>query len=239
MAHQFSAIMFTDGVKAAQAEFGSREKQAVFSERAPVNDALTAREAAFIAQRDTFYMATVNTDGWPYVQHRGGPPGFLRVLGPRQLAYADFRGNTQLVSMGNSRNNNRVSLILMDYPNRRRLKILGHLRYEDARDCLPEQLAAVALDEKESRFPSFAFGENRLRSTACNQRTPPLVPLASLDSPNRGRRVAFGSYKARIERIVHIDLVAFDWNCPQHITRRYTPEEFAALAEAANVSHSR
>jgi predicted pyridoxine 5'-phosphate oxidase superfamily flavin-nucleotide-binding protein len=146
MAHQFSAIMFTDGVKAAQAEFGSREKQAVFSERAPVNDALTAREAAFIAQRDTFYMATVNTDGWPYVQHRGGPPGFLRVLGPRQLAYADFRGNTQLVSMGNSRNNNRVSLILMDYPNRRRLKILGHLRYEDARDCLPEQLAAVALD---------------------------------------------------------------------------------------------
>jgi hypothetical protein len=65
------------------------------------------------------------------------------------------------------------------------------------------------------------------------------VPLASLDSPNRGRRVAFGSYKARIERIVHIDLVAFDWNCPQHITRRYTPEEFAALAEAANVSHSR
>ena len=193
MAHQFSAIMFTDGVKAAQTEFGSREKQAVFAERAPANDALTARETEFIAQRDTFYMATVNTDGWPYVQHRGGPPGFLRVLGPRQLAYADFRGNTQLVSMGNARKNDRVSLILMDYPNRRRLKILGHLRYEDARDCLPALLAAVALDD----------------------------------------------YKARIERIVHIDLVAFDWNCPQHITRRYTPEEFAALAEAANVSHSR
>ena len=184
MTHQFSEIMFTDSVKAAQAEFGSREKQAVFTERAPTNDALSAREAEFIAQRDTFYMATVNTDGWPYVQHRGGPPGFLRVLGTRQVAYADFRGNTQLVSMGNARSNDRVSLILMDYPNRRRLKFLGHLRYEDARDCPPEQLAAVAPDD----------------------------------------------YTARIERIVHIDLLAFDWNCPQHITRRYTPEEFAAPA---------
>jgi len=129
-------------------------------------------------------MVTVNDDGWPYVQHRGGPPGFLRVLGPKQLAYADFRGNTQLVSMGNVRSNDHVSMILMDYPNRRRLKILGHLRYKDARDCLPEQLAAVTLDD----------------------------------------------YKARIERIVFIDLEAFDWNCPQHITRRYTPEEFATLA---------
>jgi predicted pyridoxine 5'-phosphate oxidase superfamily flavin-nucleotide-binding protein len=184
MTHQFSEIMFTDSVKAAQAEFGSREKQAVFTERAPDNDVLTTREAGFIAQRDTFYIATVNTDGWPYVQHRGGPPGFLRVLGPKQLAYADFRGNTQLVSMGNVRSNDRVSMILVDYPNRRRIKILGHLRYEDARDCLPEQLAAVSLDD----------------------------------------------YKARIERIVFIDLVAFDWNCPQHITRRYTPEEFAVLA---------
>ena len=189
MAHQFSAIMFTDGVKSVQTEFGSREKQAVFAERAPANDALTEREAGFIAQRDTFYMATVNTDGWPYVQHRGGPPGFLRVLGPRQLAYADFRGNTQLVSMGNARHNDRVSIILMDYPNRRRLKILGHLRYEDARDCPPEQLAAVALDD----------------------------------------------YKARIERIVHVDLVAFDWNCPQHIKRRYTAEEFVAQAEDAKI----
>ena len=185
MAHQFSNIMFTDSVKAAQAEFGSREKQAIFAEQAPDNDALTAREAEFISQRDTFYMATVNTDGWPYVQHRGGPPGFLCVLGPKQLAYADFRGNTQLVSMGNVRNNDRVSLILMDYPNRRRLKILGHLRYEDARDCLPDQLAAVALDD----------------------------------------------YKARIERIVHVDVVAFDWNCPQHITRRYSPEEFETLSQ--------
>ena len=78
------------------------------------NDRLIDREAGFIAQRDTLYMATVNSDGWPYVQHCGGPPGFLRVLGPRQVAYADFRGNSQLVSFGNSRSNDRISLILVD-----------------------------------------------------------------------------------------------------------------------------
>jgi predicted pyridoxine 5'-phosphate oxidase superfamily flavin-nucleotide-binding protein len=188
MTHQFSERMFTDSVKAVQQEFGSREKQGQFTERAPANDVLTEREAGFIAQRDTFYMATVNSDGWPYVQHRGGPPGFLRVLGPRQLAYADFRGNTQLVSMGNSRSNDRVSLILMDYPNRRRLKLLGHMRYEDARECPPEHLEAVTLPD----------------------------------------------YRARIERIVYINVVAFDWNCPQHITRRYTPGEFEALSDPDN-----
>lgn len=185
MTHQFSDIMFTPDVEATQTEFGSRETQERFRERAPANDQLSAREAEFIAERDTFYMASVNADGWPYVQHRGGPAGFLKVLGPNRLAYADFRGNTQLVTMGNSRGNDRVSLILMDYPNRRRLKILGHLRYRDARDCTPEELGAVALP----------------------------------------------GYKARIERIVEIEVVAFDWNCPQHITRRYTPEEFQALVD--------
>jgi predicted pyridoxine 5'-phosphate oxidase superfamily flavin-nucleotide-binding protein len=184
MSHHFADIMFTDSVKATQAQFGSREKQARFAELAGPNDLLTGIEAEFIAERDTFYMATVNEDGWPYVQHRGGPPGFLRVLGANTLAYADFRGNTQLVSMGNTRSNDRVSLILMDYPNRRRLKVLGHLRFEDAREAPPGHLAAVALPD----------------------------------------------YRARIERIVYINVVAFDWNCPQHITRRYTEEEFAALA---------
>ena len=183
MPHQFSKIMFTDGVKATQSDFGSREKQERFTELAGPNDRLGEAEAGFIAARDTFYMATVNEAGWPYVQHRGGPVGFLRVLGARRLAYADFRGNTQLVSMGNSRGNNRVSLILMDYPNRRRLKVLGHLWYEHAEMASGEDLAAVAMPD----------------------------------------------YRARIERIVHIDVKAFDWNCPQHIARRYTRQEFAAL----------
>jgi len=186
MPHQFSKIMFTDGVKATQSDFGSRKKQERFTELANPNDRLGEAEAGFIAARDTFYMATVNEAGWPYVQHRGGPVGFLRVLGDRQLAYADFRGNTQLVSMGNSRGNNRVSLILMDYPNRRRLKVLGHLWYEHADMASGESLEAVALP----------------------------------------------GYRARIERIVHIDVEAFDWNCPQHIARRYTRQEFEVLVHS-------
>ena len=184
MSHQFSNIMFTEDVKVTQSEFGSRESQARFSERARPNDSLGAVETEFIAARDSFYMATVNQDGWPYVQHRGGPAGFLRVLGASELAYADFRGNTQLVSMGNSRGNDRVSLILMDYPNRRRLKLLGHFRFEHAEAASAEVLAMVTLP----------------------------------------------GYRGRVERIVHIDVVAFDWNCPQHITRRYSKHEFAAMS---------
>ena len=105
-------------------------------------------------------------------------------MGPTQMAYADFRGNTQLVSVGNSSKNDRCSIVLMDYPKRRRLKILGHMRVEDADSLDARTLAAVKLP----------------------------------------------GYKARIERIVFIDVVAFDWNCPQHITRRYTESEFAALS---------
>ena len=101
MAHQFAEIMFTDGVKAAQEEFKSREHNERFAEVGGPNDELTEAETGFIATRDSFYLATVNEDGWPYVQHRGGPRGFLKVIGPNRLAYADFRGNTQLVSVGN------------------------------------------------------------------------------------------------------------------------------------------
>ena len=179
--------MFTDGVKAAQDNYGSRTRLERFAAISGPNDELSAREADFIAQRDTFYIATVNEDSWPYVQHRGGPPGFLRVIGPKCLAYADFRGNTQLVSVGNVSSNDRVSLILMDYPNRRRLKILGHMRVEDSSSVSKKDLAAVELPD----------------------------------------------YRAQVERVVYIDLVAFDWNCPQHITQRYTESEFAQLQETS------
>lgn len=182
MAHQFAEIMFTDSVRAAQEAYGSRARLERFTAMAGPNDELTAREAEFIAERDTFYLATVNEDGWPYVQHRGGPPGFLRVLGPKQLAYADFRGNMQLVSVGNASKNDRVSLILMDYPNRRRLKILGHLRVENAADAPEQDRVAVSLPD----------------------------------------------YRAEVERIAYIDVSAFDWNCPQHITRRFTEAEWAS-----------
>lgn len=184
MSHHFADITFTDSVKAAQVQHGSRPHNERLQTIGGPNDQLSARETDFIAQRDTFYLATVSETDWPYVQHRGGPPGFLRVLGPSQLAYADFRGNRQLITVGNSAKNDRCSLILMDYPRRRRLKILGHMRIENAE---------------------------------------------SVDAQTR-KAVELPGYKARVERIVFIDVAAFDWNCPQHITQRYTESEFAELS---------
>lgn len=110
------------------------------------HDPLTPDEADFIAARDSFYLASVTESGWPYVQHRGGPAGFLRVLDERTLVFADYVGNRQLVSTGNVAADDRVSLFLMDYPNRTRLKILGHARVEDAREH-PELVAQFAEPE--------------------------------------------------------------------------------------------
>lgn len=185
MTHRFADVTFTKSVKAAQEQYGSRAHNDRLQSKFGPNDQLGPRETGFIAQRDSFYLATVSDTGWPYVQHRGGPVGFLNVIGPNRLAYADFRGNTQLISVGNVSQDDRCSLILMDYPNRHRLKLLGHMRVENAN--------TLAADE-----------------------------LASFELPD---------YRARIERIVFIDVVAFDWNCPQHISRRYTEAEFAQLHE--------
>ena len=110
---------------------------------APERDPLTDEERIFIEARDSFYMATITESGWPYVQHRGGQPGFLRVVSPTQLAFADYKGNRQLLSTGNLATNDRVALFLMDYPQRTRLKILGHARVEDARQH-PELVAQLA-----------------------------------------------------------------------------------------------
>jgi hypothetical protein len=127
MTHRFAELMFTPRVKALQAQDGSRASYARFEQPGfPARDRLTEKEAAFIVQRDSFYMATVSETGWPYVQHRGGAPGFLKVIDARTLAFADYPGNRQFVSFGNMAASDRVALILMDYPNRRRLKLLGH-----------------------------------------------------------------------------------------------------------------
>lgn len=129
MARAFAEIAFTDAVQRVQKQMGSDNGYAKFlhADAAP-RDALGEGEAAFIAARDGFYQATVSQTGWPYVQFRGGPVGFLRILDAKTIAYADFRGNRQYVSVGNLHDNDRVSLILMDYPNRRRLKIWGRAK---------------------------------------------------------------------------------------------------------------
>jgi uncharacterized protein len=183
MPHGFLNIASTPSVKDAQRANGSFGHWSNFSgERA--FDRFRDSEAAFITARDSFYMATVSETGWPYVQHRGGPPGFIRVLDDKTLAIADFRGNTQYISVGNLGAGDRAALIMVDYPNRRRLKIYAHVEIKTLADD-PELAAAVA--------------------------TP--------------------GYKAKPERVLKFHLDAFDWNCPQHITPRFTEAEIdAALA---------
>ena len=182
MAHRFAELMFTPAVKAVQERMGSRGGYEGFeAPDAPGNDVLGPAERAFVAARDSFYMATSSETGWPYVQHRGGPPGFLKVLDGKALGFADFRGNRQYVSVGNLATDDRVSLILVDYPNRRRLKVIGHAR------------------------------------TVEQQAEPDVI--ARLQDPG---------YWARIERGIVISIEGFDWNCPQHITPRFTEAEMAA-----------
>lgn len=180
MADKYRQLMLTPAVQAAQERYFGHH-QAI--DDAPERDPLTADEAAFIAARDSFYLATTNSDGWPYIQHRGGPAGFLKVLGPHQLGFADFKGNRQLLTTGHLDGNDRVALFLMDYPHRERLKILGHARVFDARThpALADQLGP----------------------------TPEL--------------------RGKIERLFVIEVVSFDWNCPQYITPRFTEAEWAAL----------
>jgi predicted pyridoxine 5'-phosphate oxidase superfamily flavin-nucleotide-binding protein len=151
MARAFAEIAFTPAVIAAQESQGSAAGYAKFlSAEAVGGDRLTAGEAAFIAERDSFFQATVSETGWPYVQFRGGPVGFLKVLDDRTVAYADFRGNRQYVSVGNLSRNDRVSLILVDYPNRRRLKIWGRARVVD-RESDPGLIARLHDDGYRAR----------------------------------------------------------------------------------------
>ncbi|MBK9116803.1 MAG: pyridoxamine 5'-phosphate oxidase family protein [Betaproteobacteria bacterium] len=181
MARSFADIAFTPGVRAFQTKMGSRHHYAAFDAIEDRGVALSGRESDFIAARDGFYQATVGTTGWPYVQFRGGPAGFLKVLDATTVGYADFRGNVQYVSAGNLAGDGRIALILMDYRQRQRLKIWGRARLVDARD-----------------------------------------------DPTLIERLEVPSYRARIERAVVITVEAFDWNCPQHITPRYTEAEVDA-----------
>ena len=181
MAQNYVHTLFTDAARAMQEADGSRGSYARMEEGASGEpDAISDKEAEFIAARDSFYLASVTSEGWPYLQHRGGPAGFLKVLPGNRLGFADYRGNRQHVSTTNLIAEPRVSLFLMDYPNRRRLKILGRARIVSVEDD-PELVAS-------------------------------LMPEG---------------YKALAERAYIIDVVGFDWNCPQHITPRFTEAELA------------
>ena len=183
MAANFLPLTVTPAVTAAQ-QHAYGKTRAVAPSANP--DSLGPDEARFISERDSIYLATINENGWPYIQHRGGPRGFLKVLDAHTFGFADYRGNRQLLTTGNLAANKRIALFLMDYPRRERLKILGHAR------------TLLAADE-----PALAAR---------------LAP-ATAQAP------------APIERFVVIEVAAFDWNCPQFITPRYTAEEVTAATQ--------
>ncbi|TLD69482.1 pyridoxamine 5'-phosphate oxidase family protein [Phragmitibacter flavus] len=177
MADRYMHTVLTPAVLEAERHYYGRTYPDF--EGAPKVDALTASEVAFIEDRDSFYMATITENGWPYLQHRGGRKGFLKVTGENELMFADHGGNRQMISVGSLAVNDRVSLFLMDYPARERLKILGHAKVLDAREH-PDLVERIA---------------------------PP------------------GGHAAKVERIMVIDVLSYDWNCPKFITPRFTPAE--------------
>ena len=144
MAHKYLDLAFTDAVHAAQTRYFGRAQRIP---PAPDHDPLGPSEVEFVQARDSFYMGSVSETGWPYIQHRGGKPGFLRVLDSHTLGFADYKGNRQLISTGNLSGSDRVALFLMDYPGRSRLKLLGHARVLDARE-FPAELERLALPDE-------------------------------------------------------------------------------------------
>lgn len=186
MRHRYLEIASTPSVRAARERYGSAPRSVrageILQDEVVRNHRLGAAEQEFIATRDGFYLASVSESGWPYVQFRGGPAGFLRVIDVGTLGYADFRGNRQYITTGNVQANDRVSLFLMDYAHQQRLKIFGRMRVVDA-----------------------------------------------ADDPVLEERLAVPRYAGRVERLVLITVEAFDWNCPQHITPRFTETELEVV----------
>lgn len=174
----FARFAFTDGVKKLQEKYGSRSSYARMESLMADKDGITESEQMFIESRDSFYMASIGENGYPYIQHRGGPAGFIKVIDSHTIGVVDFRGNKQYISVGNVMEHPQVSLFLMDYPHKTRLKI-----YADAR----------------------------------------IVELA--DNPELFDLIDPAEYKHTPERMLIFDVKAFDWNCPQHITPRYTVDE--------------
>lgn len=179
----YASLAFTEPVKAIQEEHHSRAAYERF-EKATENKGFTPREINFISQRDSFYMATIGENGFPYIQHRGGPKGFVQVLDDFTLGFVDFSGNRQYISVGNLQTHPNVSLIMMDYARQMRLKLYAE---------------AELVDLKER--------------------------------PELFKKLDPAHYRHKPERLFILHVKAFDWNCPQHITPRYTLEEFREMME--------
>lgn len=180
MARNFAEIAFTDAVKAQQEKHGSRRSYARMEAVQQGTD-IGFAEAEFIAERDGFYLATVGANGYPYVQFRGGPSGFLKVLDHATLGYADFRGNLQYVSVGNLDGNNRAALILMDYANRRRLKIYARIEVVDAGEN-PELIARLEDPEYPGKIERAMVLHVEAFDWNCPQHITPRLAVADVEA---------------------------------------------------------
>ena len=186
MNRNFTTYAFTDSVKTLQTRYKSRKGYERMEESGD-RFVLGFNEIAFIQSRDSFFISTVGENGWPYVQHRGGPVGLLKVIDATTLRFADYSGNRQYISSGNVQDNKKACLFLIDYPNQQRLKIWTHAKVEFAED-VPE----IAADLEEPGF------------------------------------------KAKIERVFTLEVLAFDWNCPKYIPQRYSLDEIRANPDFLN-----
>src|ERR1039457_5584912 len=185
MGRRFAELAFSPLVKRQQQQHGSRHLYERVERSSDLGDQLGPDEQAFIRERDGFYMASVSETGWPYIRYRGRQKGFLRVMDARTIGFADLRGNTQYISVGNLQHDDRVALFFMDYPAQSRLKILGRAKVHEGGEEAMKLIEAVRVPEE----------------------------------------------KSPAERALLIHIEAFDWNCPQHITPRYTEEELAKILE--------
>lgn len=196
MPRAFAEIAFTPNVRAEQARMGSAQGYARFlSPDAEGGKALSAAEAAFIHARDGFYQATVSETGWPYVQFRGGPHGFLRVIDDQTIAYADYRGNRQYLSRGNLAGDSRVSLILMDYPNRRRLKIWGRVQIVEG-EAAAELLASLHDPDYAGRPERVLVIKVEAFDWNCPAHIPPRLTLDELEPHVEQMRAQIAALKA-------------------------------------------
>ncbi len=177
MIKNFVSLAFTDEIKNLQEKYGSRKTYERMEKRTVI-DGLTDFEIDFVSKRDSLYMASIGENGFPYIQHRGGPKGFIKVIDGNTIGFLDFSGNKQFITVGNLATNNNVSLIIMDYPARARLKMYAKTEIIDL-NARPELLKLLTLED----------------------------------------------YPARPERMVVLHIEAYDWNCPQHISARFTVEE--------------
>ena len=211
----FAAIAFTPAVRALQESHGSRAAYAGLPDELPAGHGLGEEETQFLHDADTVFLATVNADGWPYVQHRGGPRGFLRVLSPARIAFADYRGNRQFVSAGNVASDDRAALIVMDYAHRRRLKLFGRLHFEPVDSAAPALLAAVHQPDYRARIERVATITVEAFDWNCPQHIRPRFTADEVDAVVRPLQERI----ATLER----DIAALRGPQPQARARRRRP----------------